>query len=451
MIKDKYLRNLFAPRFPYDPKKTPFFYGWIIVIVSTIGIMMSVPGQTTGVGVFTDFLIDVLDLSRSQLSMAYMFGTITSGFILPASGRMFDRVGARVMIVCASFTLTLTLLGLSACDWVIVILNVQGDGFFSTSARFMLIFAGFFLLRYSGQGLVAMTSRAMLGKWFNRKRGMVSGISSVAASAFFAGAPILLNHFITLYDWRGAWLFLAILTFGMTLLGWLTFRDNPEECGLWMDGDATNPAIPQEGQDNFIIVKEFTLKEARSTFTFWVFNLGLSAFSLIVTAMTFHISSIGAESNLSREDTFKLFLPMAVMSVLMNFVFLALSDHIKLKYFLAFNMFWMVIGTYGVQSFEYTLSYWMVVVGFGISGGIFSPLVTLLWPKFYGRKHLGAISGYNMSCMVIASALGPFIFAQSHDWFGSYDVGIYSCMMIPAVLFVLSFFVVNPQTQEMAS
>lgn len=446
------MRRLFAPNYPFDPKKTPFFYGWIIVAVSTIGIMMSVPGQTTGVGVFTDFLIDVLDLSRSQLSMAYMFGTISSGLILPASGRLFDRVGARVMIVCACVILAVTLLGLSACDWVIMILNVQGDGVLSTTIRFLLIFAGFFLLRYSGQGLVAMTSRAMLGKWFQRKRGMVSGISSVAASAFFAGAPIMLNQLINIHDWRFAWMLLACLSIGMALLGWLTFRDNPEECGLWMDGSSTNPEVPQEGEkDNFVIHKEFTLEEARRTFSFWVFNLGLSAFSMIVTAVTFHVSSIGAESNLSREETFQLFLPMAVVSVLTNFVFLSCSDRIKLKYFLAFNMFWMVIGTYGVLSFQETVSYWMVIVGFGISGGIFSPLVTLLWPKFYGRKHLGAISGFNMSCMVIASAVGPFIFAQAHDWFGTYDVGIYLCMSVPAVLFVLSFFAVNPQTIEQES
>lgn len=445
------MRKLFDPRVPFNPQKTPFFYGWIILIVSTIGIIMSVPGQTTGVGVFTDFLIDVLDLTRSQLSMAYMFGTITSGLILPASGRLFDRVGARVMIVCACCILSFTLLGLSACDWVIAVLQVQGEGYFSTIARFLLIFAGFFLLRFSGQGLIAMTSRAMLGKWFNRKRGMVSGISSVAASVFFAGAPVMLNEFISLFDWRGAWLFLACMSFGMAVLGWLTFRDNPEECGLWMDGDATNPEIPQDGDDNFIIHKEFTLQEARRTFTFWVFNLGLSSFALIVTAITFHVSSIGAESNLSRQESFMLFLPMAVISVLMNFVFLACGDWIKLKYFLAFNMFWMAVGTFGVISFEETFSYWLVIVGFGISSGIFAPMVTLLWPKFYGRTHLGEISGFNMSCMVIASALGPFIFAQSHDWFGSYDAGVYFCMLIPATLCVLSFFTKNPQTHETVS
>lgn len=441
------MSSLFAPHYPFHPKNTPFFYGWIVLLVSTIGLVMSVPGQTMGVSVFTDFLIDVLDLSRSQLSMAYMFGTILSGFILPASGRLFDRVGARVMIVCACLLLSFTLFGLSACDWVIVLFDIHGDGWFSTTMRFLLIFAGFFLLRYSGQGLIAMTSRAMLGKWFNRRRGMVSGISSIVTSFCFASAPIALNHVIQLYDWDGAWLLLATLSFAMAVLGWLTFRDNPEECGLWMDGAKSNPAELEAKQDGFVVLKEFTLEEARRTYSFWVFNMGLSAYALIVTAITFHVVSIGEANGLNREASLGIFMPMAIVSVAMNFIFLALSDHIKLKYFLAFDMFWMAIATYGVLSFRDPLSYWLVTIGFGISGGIFSPLMTVLWPKFYGRKHLGAISGFNMSCMVIASALGPFIFAESYERLGSYDVGIYVCLAIPALLFFLAFFVVNPQTQ----
>ncbi len=441
------MKALFDPNFPFQPKSFPFFYGWVILFISTVGIVMSLPGQTMGVSVFTDFLIDVLNLSRGQLSMAYMFGTITSGLILPYSGRLFDVVGARVMIVCASLLLALTLMGLSACDWMIAMLNLNGGGWFSTAMRFLLIFTGFFLLRYSGQGLIAMISRAMLGKWFNRRRGMVSGISSVVASFFFAAAPVLLNEFILLYDWRGAWLLLAVITLGMAVFGWLLFRDNPEECGLWMDGAATNPEEEHDPTNKFVIHKEFTLEEARRTFSFWVFNLGLSAFSMITTAITFHVVSIGEESGIGREAALSIFWPMAVIGVVMNLVFLVLSDHVKLKYFLAFFILWMGLGTYGILSFDDPVGYWLVITGYGICSGIFSPMVVVLWPKFYGRKHLGAISGFNMSCMVIASAVGPFIFAESFELLGSYDVGIYVCLAIPVILFILSFFVVNPQTQ----
>jgi hypothetical protein len=35
--------------FPFRPAALPFYYGWVILVVSTVGIVMSVPGQTMGV------------------------------------------------------------------------------------------------------------------------------------------------------------------------------------------------------------------------------------------------------------------------------------------------------------------------------------------------------------------------------------------------------------------
>lgn len=49
-----------------------------------------------GVSVFTDALLEALRLSRDQLSLAYMFGTLLSGALLPYAGRLYDRFGARV-------------------------------------------------------------------------------------------------------------------------------------------------------------------------------------------------------------------------------------------------------------------------------------------------------------------------------------------------------------------
>ncbi len=57
-----------------------FYYGWIVLVVGSIGVLASVPGQTAGVSVFTDHLTDATGLSRLQLSIAYLIGTGSSGF-----------------------------------------------------------------------------------------------------------------------------------------------------------------------------------------------------------------------------------------------------------------------------------------------------------------------------------------------------------------------------------
>ena len=91
--------------FPIKPSKFPFFYGWVILFAGTVGILMSAPGQTMGVSVFTDYLIDAIDISRNNLSLAYMIGTVASSFILVWAGKMYDKYGARVVGVVISVCL----------------------------------------------------------------------------------------------------------------------------------------------------------------------------------------------------------------------------------------------------------------------------------------------------------------------------------------------------------
>jgi hypothetical protein len=49
---------MLSENWPFQPSKTPFFYGWIILLFSTLGILFSIPGQTIGLAVFTDSFID---------------------------------------------------------------------------------------------------------------------------------------------------------------------------------------------------------------------------------------------------------------------------------------------------------------------------------------------------------------------------------------------------------
>ncbi|MEO0374351.1 MAG: hypothetical protein AAF329_06895, partial [Cyanobacteria bacterium P01_A01_bin.17] len=163
--------KLFSPTYPFQPQRWPFFYGWVIVAVTTIGILMSIPGQTMGVSVFTDHLLEATGLSRLALSNAYLVGTLTSGLLLPFGGILLDRLGARLMVVLSSVWLALTLVYLSGCDRISLFLSTYTSIPASTTALILLTL-GFVSLRFSGQGMLTLTSRKTLGKWFDRKRGL---------------------------------------------------------------------------------------------------------------------------------------------------------------------------------------------------------------------------------------------------------------------------------------
>ena len=126
----------------FSPRKWPFFYGYWIVVCTVLGLAMSAPGQTIGVSVFTDALIEHLGLTRLSLSTTYMVGTVLSSLLIVRVGSAIDRRGARWVAASAAVGLGLTLVVLSQVDHVarklpalLGLVTVEGAGqvaFFET-------------------------------------------------------------------------------------------------------------------------------------------------------------------------------------------------------------------------------------------------------------------------------------------------------------------------------
>jgi len=410
--------SIFQANFPFSPLRFPFFYGWCIVIFTTLGMISSIPGQTLGVGVYTDFLIQHSHLTRMQISMAYMIGTILSSVLLPFAGRYYDLVGGRIMIVFAGIGMGISLLLFAESLTIIHLVHSLLPNISILTSELLVITLIFLLLRQFGQGIMAMVSRNTLAKWFERRRGMVSGISGIFVAFSFSGAPLFMNIIIEDYGYSGSMILMAIIFgFGMAFIGWLFFRDKPEDCGLLMDGKE----ITSLDTTNLFPEPEITLKEALRTYNFWIFCLGLCSASLIVTGLTFHISSIGALAGLSRMEAYGLFLPISVISVISHFIAGWASDRMPLKYLLMILLAGLAVGSLGILNLE---SFWfrlMLIIGFGLQGGIWGCLTIIAWPRFYGRKHLGAISGVFMGAQVFASAIGPPVFGLSENLNGDYS------------------------------
>lgn len=434
-------------RIPFCPARFPFFYGWVIVAVSTLSIVCSIPGQTAGVGVFTDHLIDALGTTRGNLSTAYLIGTVISGCILPFAGKLLDRIGVRMMSVFASVGLGLSLLALSQTGQINRLLSAH----ISWSGLPIIVGAFCFLLiRFFGQGNMTMVGRVAMGKWFNHWRGIATAIAGIPIAFGFNSAPWLLNTLIETFSWqRACWILAALIGLGMAVLGALFFRERPEDCGLVMDGKQIDPDEKQKNSVIHHVHHQFTRAQAVRTISFWAFALGLSAHGLIVTAIAFHITAIGEEMAMTSDRALKMFLYSTIFSIPARFLISYLVDntHLRLRRVLQ----WMAIAimgiTLGVMFFNTAVGLWATTVCFGISGGIFGVLTNVTFPRYFGRRHLGAISGLNMSINVITSAMGPKLFSLGKDMLGSYRHAAALVLALPILVLVLSFFTRNPQLQ----
>ncbi|MBT4285885.1 MAG: MFS transporter [Deltaproteobacteria bacterium] len=424
---------LLNPNFPFKPKKFPFFYGWMIALLATIGMISSIPGQTMGVGVFTEYLIKKTGLNRLEISLAYMTGTIISSLIVPFAGRVLDKLGARTMVIIAGLGLSLALLLLAGFgEWNQSMLGFIPWFSVTVKATVIMIFI-FLLLRQFGQGIMTMTSRNMLSKWFETRRGLVGGISGVAVSFGFSIAPQVMNDLIRHFDYIQTILIMALTCgLGTAILGWLFFRDNPEECGLLMDnGSITGRKVNPEQSTRAV-----TLVEARKTYDFWIFCLGMCSSSFIITGFTFHISSIGKIAGLSRDQSFEIFLPIAIISVITHFIGGWISDRVPLKYLLMLQVLNLGIGSMALMEFQNIWYQYLVIACFGIQSGLWAVLSMVTWPRFFGRTHLGAIAGLAMGCQVFASAIGPPVFGASQSWTGDYNTAAWIAGILNLLLFI---------------
>ncbi|MCP3982985.1 MAG: MFS transporter [bacterium] len=405
---------------------------------------MSIPGQTMGISVFTDHLIEATGLTRLQISNAYLLGTIVSGLLLPMGGNLVDRFGVRRMVVMACTGLAVMLTFLAFADRLAFGLAASVPDIPSAAACFGLLAIGFTGIRFSGQGMLTLVSRTMLARWFERRRGLVSAISGPFVNFAFAGAPLLLALWIGRAGWRGAWLEMAATVgIGMGLIGWLLFRENPEECGLHMDGDAPAPetlAPETHGSHS----RDFTRAEALRTGAFWLVTLGIGIQAMVGTGITFHIVDLGAEMGLSAARSVAIFLPIALVTTPVGFLAGTAADRFPIRWLIITMLAGQAVMFAGVANMGDPWMRIVAIAGWGVAGGFYGPLTVAALPKFFGRTHLGSIQGAMMSCLVIASALGPSSLAWLRNRFGSYEPGLYLMIALPVAVVLVAPFIGDP-------
>jgi MFS family permease len=403
----------------------PFFYGWIIVIAGTLGIIMIGPSQTFTVGVFLDSFIGELGISRANISLIYGLSTLVASFMLPLAGRWLDRYGARRMALLATVGLGLACLAMS---------RVQGV---------VTIFLGLLALRFLGFGALQMASNNVIAQWFIRQRGLVMGLAGQSLAISLLIYPPLAEYLIGRFGWRDAWIVLGGLAWLVMLpVSWLFFKDKPELYGLQPDGDSlaqTGGRLVQVSEINW------TLAEARRTGAFWIFAAALSTITMITAGLIFHQSSLFEVRGLDRSTAISAFNIVALFSIISNLGMGYLLDRFSARLLLSLTLLLLVAMMILVQVMSSPVHAFIYSALTGLVTGSYRVMDAVVWAKYYGRQHLGTIKGATMLGVIGATALGPYPLGLSFDYFGSYGPVLTGLLVLPLGISVLALFVKRPQ------
>lgn len=359
---------------------------WSIVVVAALAMVGTLPGRTQGLGLITEPLLADLGLGRVTYATVNLWATIIGALGALGIGRLIDRFGARVVLTVVAIALGAVVAGMSQ------VTSLAGLAVAMT------------LTRAVGQSALSVVSITMVGQWFERGIHKAMAIYSVVLSVGFMVAFPVVGSMVQRWGWRSAWLAIAVaLVAGLAPLAWVIVRRGTSTSG-------------EDAQD----ASGYRWTEALGTGAFWVFAVGAALYGLVASGIGLFNESILAERGFGADVYYRTLVVTAMTALAGNFIGGWLAGKIDLARLMAGALVALAVGV-GVVPHLASLSAVIAwAAAMGLAGGLVMVLFFSVWPKVFGRLHLGRVQGIAQAVTVLASAVGPLLLAWCVEATGSY-------------------------------
>ncbi len=407
---------------------SPVYYGWIVLIVATLGVIATAPGQSFTVSLFIDSFIEDFGLSRTAVSALFSGGTFVASLSLTFVGRLIDRYGNRTMtvVIAALFAMTLVMFSF-----------VNGS---------ITLFFGFLGIRMLGQGSLGLVNTTVIVEWFKRLRGRVMSIVFVSFALFQWAYVPWLQRQLEVIPWRTMWVYLGIAVAVVVIpLAWLFMRNTPEEFGLLPDGDKVRK---NTGEEDFEIANSWSLGEVLTNSTFWVFIFGRIISPAWGTGLILHQVSIFTELGFDAATAAITFANITIFSAMSSIIFGILVDRLRPGIIMLIQLVALVAAVTLATLMTSQVLLWVYAVCFGImmgGGGAFDGTV---WVNLFGREHQGSIRGFVTTTLVTGTAIGPILFGLSLDVTGSYNPVLWLGAILAIIAAIASIIAPLPKRKK---
>ena len=419
--------------------RTGFFYGWIIVAISTLALVISNGLSIGGLPVFyKPIQEDLLSLgtvtAQTKDAVTGLGAGLTfllAGIFSLLIGFLISRSGSKRFMIAGTLILG------------------SGLVYYSFATNASDVYVSHSLLGLS-LGLVGvMIQTVLISNWFRRRRGLAMGI--VLTGTSFGGVliPIVATPLISSYGWRTAIQLLSLLVWLVLLPGIIIFvKDKVQDIGQNFDGDdvefkASEENVPTEGS---------TLSEALRSPLFWMIGLCaiLIFYPIFTISQQFNLylqNNVGVSKELAATAQSILF----VTSVGGKFVFGWLCDRFPTRQVIMVCCLVMFLSTVMLVGFISPATIFVFLIPFGLGYGGTFVLIQLLTVESFGLKDIGKILGAITLIETTGGFLGSLItgrLASMNN--GDYTLAFYG-VTVAAGLAFLSTFAVNVFSKRLSA
>ncbi|QDU89699.1 Major Facilitator Superfamily protein [Pirellulimonas nuda] len=389
-----------APQAVADPP-----YAWVMLPLAVLMQIGTSPGQTFGVALFNEPIRESLGLSHTQLTGSYLVASLLASVPLMWIGRRMDRHGMRMASLALVAAVGLSCLAIS---------RVQGV---------VGLTVGFFLLRAFGQGGLSLAAGNTLGMWFQKRLGVASGIAGVGMSASIAVVPMGYYALIQWLGWRDAYAAVGLILFA-TLLPLLAcfYRNN---AAVAAEAESNQAASPRPGSLSFA--------QAVRTPAYWVASMCSALVGMICTAVFFNLVPLFQHNGFSPAQAAGVFPTVALAMAVMQLNGGVLADRLPLRLLMAVAVATLGGGALAIGAAKSVAAAQVGAALLGAGQGLMAVTGNTLWPRYFGRRELGAIRSSVWTATVAACSAGPFVMGATFDLTGGYGPSLWLFAAMAAV------------------
>ncbi len=405
------------------------FYGWVVLSVAIVAMFGTGAGQSHLIGLFFDPLSSELGLSRTSLALAYGGATLVAAFLLPLLGKLIDRYGAAGTLFAVALAL-----GVASV-------------LFGFADSWLLIAIGFGFIRFLGQGALTLCCVNLISHWFVGRRGFAMGLMALGFPLSMAIHPPLCQWAIDTIGWRETWMWIGISTWVLLLPPIALFLySRPEPLGLRPEGIDVEPAGGMQAEPEGL-----TLSEALRTPAFYILAMSLFALSMLVTALHVENKGILMSHGLSAQTAALMFTFTGIAAAVCMPIVGHLLDRVRTEWMLAGGLLVTALSLVSATLVSGVASAVVYALIFGINNAVTMTYFAFLWPRYFGRRHLGSIQGTGQMVGIVGASIGPLPLAAAVDLSGSYDLTLVLLALVPvccAVVVVVALRAPNLSTTE---
>jgi MFS family permease len=393
-----------------------------IIGVAALAMAATLPGRTHGLGLITQPLMSDFRLTATDWAHINLVATLVGALFCFPAGWLIDRCGAAIVLFG-------TLVALGAVTYS---LGRTTD----TTALLILVT----LTRGFGQSALSVVSIALVGRSFDRRLTWPMATYSVLMTIFFVVVYQTIGHFIKQPDssWQDTWVWLGAALVVAGPIGWLTLAATnlPARTAA-----AAKAAAADKGADG---ISGFTLVKAIRTPAFWIFALCTSLFGLAAAGMSLYNVPLLIERRLTLDDYLKMqafAMPLGLLGqACCGFV----AKRVSYQRIVAVAMVIYALGLAAMTRVASAaeLNACGAVVGF--SGGIITVIFFAIWARLFGMRELGRIQGVAQMSTVLASAIGPELFAAAKVHYDSYIPAVYWLVPVIGLFGAAAWFTRSP-------